>query len=371
MEKLGKKSKGEALTLVFDACENMANCWPGLWQLLDKLCQNQESWRLTIVLAGSINKDFWLAMPPAIKKQLRLKVTLAPLTYLDSLPLLESFENEEKVLLYGMTGGYPAYLRLVDEKLTYKENLNKLFYTEQAPLNGAARKILQGKLREPATYHAILYSMAKGAQRMSAISLEVGMEMNKLSKYMKTLLDVNLVERINPVTAYKEQKQQKKTYYILKNNLLAFWYQFVFPYASMLALGRGGVIVRQRVLPKLDTYGAWIFRKICLQYCQTLTERQNFAFPYEALGYWWQGEAGLENSMLLAVQKQQVCCMLCVWENSKTNVDAIFKLLTMAEGLDYEKKYYLVFSKKHFLDNALAYSAQHKQFRLISLSYIK
>ena len=368
LNKLARRARGESLVLVLDNCEHLASCMPCLLEELVQLLKTRENLRLFVLLVGELAGEAW---PLELRKQANLELELGPLTYLEALPLLEPFEEEEKVLLYGMTGGYPAYLALVDTKQSCKENVQRLFFGEQAPLALAAENLLQRKLREPATYQTILYSIAQGAERLSIISQQVGMEMNKLSKYMKTLVDLGLVCRINPITNYKEKKQQKKTYYVLQNSLLEFYYRFVLPYGGLLALGRGNGVLRQQVAPQLDSYLGRVFQRLCLQYCHTLAEREDFAFAYEALGYWWQEEGSLVESLLLALQKKKACCMVCVWENGRTSMETLERLMQVSQALPPEEKYYLIFSRKRFQNNLLAYSAQQPNIRLISLSYIK
>lgn len=367
-----KSSRGEGLVLVLDAAEYLPGYFPTLLETLTELVnEGTGALRLFVLLVTTDLNILGAKQYTVLRKQVFLKIQLSRLTYLEAQEYLTSFEVEERVLLYGVTGGYPLYLEQLQGQLSWKDNLQELFFVEKGTFSLAAKTILQEKMREPATYHAILTAIAGGAERLSAIAAATGLEMNKLSKYIKTLLDLNLLQRINPLTEAQAAKQHRKTYYKLKNSLLVFWYRFVFPYQSLIALGKGGSIFRQQVLPELDSYCAQVFPEICLQYCDTLLERNDFAFPYEVIGYWWLEDKGLKDTILVATQKQQACCMLCIWENGRTGLASLNKLQQLSKALPFTEKYYLLFSKKMFQNNVLAYSVKHQRTRLISLQYIK
>lgn len=95
------------------------------------------------------------------------------------------------------------------------------------------------------------------------------MECNKISKYLNVLLTMGILRRVNPAFS----SSNKISYYEIANNMFVFWYQFVFPYMSSIAIGRGHQVLRNNIMPRLDLFAAHIFKKICLQYCYKLKKR--------------------------------------------------------------------------------------------------
>ena len=72
-------------------------------------------------------------------------------------------------------------------------------------------------------------------------------------------------------------------YYEIANNMFVFWYQFVFPYMSSIAIGRGHQVLRNNIMPRIDLFAAHIFKKICLQYCYKLKKRNDFMCDFEQI----------------------------------------------------------------------------------------
>lgn len=86
-----------------------------------------------------------------------------PFNYFQSLPFLYNFENEEKAVLYGITGGIPEYLSKINSDLSLKENIVSLYLNDSGPLYEEPTNLIKQELREPATYNGIIEAIASGA----------------------------------------------------------------------------------------------------------------------------------------------------------------------------------------------------------------
>jgi hypothetical protein len=50
---------------------------------------------------------------------------------------------------------------------------------------------------------------------------------------MQTLIELDLIERIIPVTERNPEKSKKGLYY-LTDNFIEFWFKFIYPYRGIL-----------------------------------------------------------------------------------------------------------------------------------------
>lgn len=87
------------------------------------------------------------------------------------------------------------------------------------------------------TYFALIRAIAGGAHRPNEISRVFSMKQTSLNKYLKTLIDLDVLERQVPVTEGNPDKRKKSLYYI-KDNFLQFWFRFLLPNLSYLETGR-------------------------------------------------------------------------------------------------------------------------------------
>lgn len=90
---------------------------------------------------------------------------------------------------------------------------------------------------EIGSYFSIIKAIAAGSGRMSAISAELEMKATGLTKYLKILTDLDILEREIPATE-KNPGTCKRGVYKIKDNYLRFWFAFVFP--DMSYIERGG-----------------------------------------------------------------------------------------------------------------------------------
>lgn len=303
-----------------------------------------------------------------IKNYINAVIKLGAMDYWEAQPFLEGFTEEEKLFLYGAAGGNPHYMSYLDAELSFKDNLKKLFFEPAAPLYKEPIQLLKLYLREPATYNTILCSVACGAGRLNEIAAASDMECNKVSKYLNVLLTMGILQRVNPAFS----SSNKISYYEIANNMFVFWYQFVFPYMSSIAIGRGHQVLRNNIMPRIDLFAAHIFKKICLQYCYKLKKRNDFMCDFEQISPWWQGSGSNKISVDFIADDTDVICLIdCNWSNKKADSDVLKKLLAKGEHFTGVDKRFLCFSKKGFTDECMEISAGDPHLRLISLKYMK
>lgn len=371
VNKLLSRSESEKILLIIDDAQNLTTGFSGfIFYLFSKIKQNELKLRLMIIFSG--RKEMKIEDSMVNNKEICLThIRLEPLSYLEAAPFYQNFDNDEKVLLYGVTGGYPCYLQYIQGDLNVKDNLYKLFFSEYAVLRKVAEHLLEEKLRQPGVYHAILQAVATGSFRMNEIASSVGIECNKLSKYVNVLVKEQFLQRIVSAEKKQERKQCKKTFYIIKNNMLTFWYRFVLPFESDIILGRGHKILRTQVLPNVDPYTNKIFMDICIQHCCQLEKNRKFSFPFTKIGLYWDKVISPEEIMFFSEDGTTVCLGKCCWDKQKVDIDLIRNLERQSGVFTASDFYYIFFARRGFTDKALRYSAHHQNLLLVSLYYLK
>lgn len=96
--------------------------------------------------------------------------------------------------------------------------------------------LLSKEVSEVGTYFSILKAVAAG-NRKSGRRAALNVRQTGLSKYLKVLERLDVLERVVPVTEENPEKS-KKGLYRIKDNYLRFWFRFVFPQMGLLETGR-------------------------------------------------------------------------------------------------------------------------------------
>ena len=117
---------------------------------------------------------------------------------------------EDSAIAFGLTGGVAEYLSYFRDGDSLDESIISLFFTPTGRLVDEPSSLLKQELREPRQYNAILSVIAKGASRNNEIATKVDMTTGALNNYLKSLIDLQIIEKIHPV----ESKSNKSIYTI-------------------------------------------------------------------------------------------------------------------------------------------------------------
>ena len=80
---------------------------------------------------------------------------------------------------------------------------------------------------------------------------------------VEKLIAVGLVEKKNCIT---EEKNKKKTQYVLKDHMFKFWYQFIPKAISVIEMGQGDSYYKKVVKPQIHSYMGSVFEEMCRYY---------------------------------------------------------------------------------------------------------
>ena len=86
--------------------------------------------------------------------------------------------------------------------------------------------------------------IASGCRKRSEIAARLGVKQTNVPKYLKTLMDLDLVEREVPVTENNPEKC-KSGLYRITDHYFTFWFQFVYPYRAFLERGEKAHVMEQ------------------------------------------------------------------------------------------------------------------------------
>jgi uncharacterized protein len=216
--------------------------------------------------------------------------------------------------------------------------------------------LLRTELREPRNYFAILQAIAHGNTRPNAIAQASGVgDARTVSKYLSVLRELQLVERIVPVTERQPGKSRRGVYR-LADNFLQFWFRFVAPHRSELEQGQGQMLWAKGIQPRLSEYVGPIFEEICRQRIWDMARAGSLPFTPEKVGAWWSHEAEID---VLAINgaAQAALAIECKWRNRPVGVNVLTDLQDRVSRLQrqapFEHVHYGLAAKAGFTEELL------------------
>ncbi|MDR0951240.1 MAG: ATP-binding protein, partial [Candidatus Ancillula sp.] len=265
-----------------------------------------------------------------------------------------TFSNTDKILFYSCIGGTPYYLSQIDNKLTFAENIQELFFDIYGSLYSEPIMLLYQELSDPKLYNSIIQAIASGATKLNEIHQSTYIEKSTLSKYIKTLTNMKIIKRTVPFDA--NPLKNKNSCYEISDNLYRFWFRFIFPNQEEIERGRGSQIFKKLVLPKIDEFASKpSFESICLDFLYKLEQLDQLPLFHRRSGS-WRGKLNKKDNKEIEFDlimdnfdEKEILIGECKWRNKFNDVAEIKKLMENSIVFnEYQKKYFVFFSKVNY-----------------------
>jgi len=251
---LAERAGPERLVAVLDEFPYLCESNKGLPSELQRFWDTRgKKSSLMLVLCGSqvsfMEKEVLAERSPLFGRRTGQR-RLEPLAPLETLAFFPRWPMRERVLAYAILGGMPAYLQRFDDAISLRENLLRDVLRPEGYLFDEVQFLLRSELSNPATYNSILAAVARGAQRLNDIAIQVGVDSTTANKYLHVLRELELVEREVPLSDPDPLRSRRGSYRIA-DRFLQFHFRHLQPSLSLIHAGRGGKVLEEIIEPDL------------------------------------------------------------------------------------------------------------------------
>ncbi len=371
-----QKSQEERLILVLDEFQYLCEDNAALPSLIQRFWDlHGKNSNLFLILCGSqvsfMEREVLAERSPLYGRRTG-QLQLMPLSYRDSGSFFFEYSSKEKLIIYSILGGIPAYLNRfaqhseVTSKRTIEQHIKEELLTPQGYLFDEVNFLLRMELRDPRTYASLLQAIAGGATRLNEISQRVGLETTNANKYLSVLRELGLIKRETPLTERAPQKSRKGIYKI-SDNYLNFWFRFVLPNRSLIESGNADLVYQQMIAPHLSDYMGSIFEDVCRQYIRFYWEEKLKVAPKQIGAHW---ESNLEIDILTENIDESHWFGECKWWEAPIGENVLNRLIAKAARVPDKWKQnprYVLFSASGYTD-ALKRRASKEDVILIELN---
>lgn len=360
---------------VFDEFPYAAEADPSLPSILqNEIDHGFKQTNIRIVLCGS-NEGFMesdvLGRKSPLYGRRTMQIRLQPFDYLDAAAMLPSLAPEEHILYYATFGGTPYYLAQIDKSISYEENVKELLFDTSGLLYAEPLMLLRQELREPTLYNSILDAIGEGATTPQRIANRAGVKADSVGKYLKTLIDLGLVQKETPFG--ENPRTSRKGLYHLKDPFFAYWYAFVSKSVGAIEAGAGVSAAKKTAFGQaLSTYVGHQFESVCLQWLIRENAREALPFLASSFGRWWgcdpqaKEEADID---IIAADKESKSIIFgeCKWRNSFDESRSISQLEQRANLIrGYQSRWFVLFSKKPVKEKTRQKTTERGNLRFVT-----
>lgn len=354
-------AKNERVIFVIDElpylCEADDSIPSRLQHLLDR---DWKETKLYLILCGSsmsfMEKEVLSEKSPIFgRRTAQLKVL--PLPYQDAAKFHPELSPEDNALIYGITGGIPHYINLLNVRGSVRDALIGNLFDRSSYLFEEPDNLLRQELREPAIYNSIITAIAEGSSKASEIASKVHLESSACNKYLKVLIELGIVQKVEPVM----NNSKKKTIYRITDPFFRFWYRYVPGNMMAITAGRMDRVYDMSVGEDISNYMGQIFETMCRSWL--IDHMDQIPFQLGSIGEWWGNHpkdkkeiqidiVGIESKTYNRSGGKQYLIGSCKYTNEPVGSDELTLIEHYASAITTSKDrcIYYIFSKSGFTE---------------------
>ena len=280
-------------------------------------------------------------------KRRTFEMNVTKLKYSESLEYLKNVDNETKIKYLSFTSTYPYYLSAMDFDIPFEDNIKRLLFNEYGTFFTLPDQLLSNSLNTQDVYNAILYAVSKRKRSNKEIAEYIHEDEAKVSKYIKTLLHSELLDKRETYNGNK-----KTVYYEIGDPMLRFWYMFIFN--NMEKIRINGEFVYNNLQEDIKQFICYGFEEVSRLYMDELNSKGllgNIFAPFKP----YKVEKSILNRSIeidgLSNDDEKLIVMECKYRKEKFTLSMLKHLEESASVFPskYKRVYYL-FSKNGFDD---------------------
>jgi len=193
-----------------------------------------------------------------------LTLQLKELNYREAAMFYPEKSVYDKVGLYAVFGGSPYVNEFIEPEKSLRENIIATILNESHPVYQYAEHLLISDFTNAIGAERIIAAIANGKQKYSEIENKLGMKNNGLlSKQIASLLRMEIVTKTFPIN---KPDDNKKCAYEVNDNLLRFYYSYVYKNKSALRVLGPEAFYEEYVKQSLLTFVSHRFEEIARTY---------------------------------------------------------------------------------------------------------
>ncbi len=295
---------------------------------------------------------------------------LRPLPYAAIRELFPDRQPAERVAIYAVSGGIPAYLELFTRAGSFSTALLEQCLGPGSIMLTDPSLILHEQLQEPQTFESILSAIASGFHAWSEIARMAAVPESNLGHYLKILQELEIIERRDPIFAATGGRQGQ---YHIRDHFLRFYYRFIVPHITAIERGYLQGAVDQITVDLRAFIGSYVFEELCREWVFAAASLGQLGFqPDTVSAYWRRGsEVGVHLDVVAANRRER---RLLIGEakwgegeiSRKVLTDLIKRSQRMPQVTEGWAVSYVLFGREGFSDASRAL-AEELGVRLVAL----
>ncbi len=326
----------ERFTICLDEFPYLVKASPELPSILQKLIDAKRL-KYNIIICGSSQQlmhGLVLDSASALYGRANQIMKLQPIELQYLQEVLDS-SAQETIEEYSIWGGVPRYWEIRLEDKTLEDALMNNFIHPQGLLYEEPYRLFLDDMRDIVQASTILSLIGNGANRISEIAARANKPATSLSGPLDKLINLGYITREIPFGDHP--RNSKKGVYKITDPLMSFYFRFIVPNRSLIALGRNTVVMKT-IQADFNRYVSEQWESLCRK---AVSGQYVLGKQYGVASRWWGSVApGEQFEIDLIAQSLDGKHLLvgeCKWTDNEPVETLLRRLQEKAKKLPFVK----------------------------------
>ncbi|KAA3643902.1 MAG: ATP-binding protein [Chloroflexi bacterium] len=303
-EQAARMAESERLVLVLDEFTYLLPHEPGIAGILQNAWDHRlKNTNIFVIVTGShigmMERDVLAPRAPLYGRATSL-LHLQPLPFANTRSFFPKYRPDERVAVYSMLGGVPAYWERFNPKLSLDRNIKDQFLGGANLIMNEPSLLLHDYVSDIHNYAAILQAIAHGNRTPATIGSAAGLNSKHIPQYLRNLIRSGFVERRIPVT---KSAASRSGHHHITDPFLRFYYRFLSSRQSQLAAGVQDQTLAQIKKHLVDFIGTYTWEELCREWLLRATGQKVLPFLPDHVGSAWTAKAQIDVAGINRMEK--------------------------------------------------------------------
>lgn len=200
----------------------------------------------------------------ALYGRFSLTIQLKELNFREIAAFYQTKEVYDKIAFYSVFGGSPYVNSFLDPEMSLRDNIISTILNNSHPVYHYAEQLLISDFTNAIGAERIFYAISNGKKKYGEIEDKLGMKNNGLlSKQLASLMRMEIISKTYPIN---RPDDNKKIAYEINDNLLRFYYAFVYKNKSALQVLGPEAFYDEYIAEPVITFISHRFEELCRDY---------------------------------------------------------------------------------------------------------
>ena len=151
---------------------------------------------------------------------------IRPFDYYTSSLFYENYSPEDKIKMYSIFGGLPYFNSLINTSISADENIINLIIKKDSIIEHELNEMILSETQKINYLNDLIAILGRGTSKYSDIVAKLNQYKEARPDYLlNKLIEMNIIKKVVPIN---EKHNNKKAFYTFEDNLMHFYYKYVF-----------------------------------------------------------------------------------------------------------------------------------------------